>query len=304
MRESCRPHVALTVALCAASILIALLTASCGSGSADREATSPTAANGPVEGNDVTDAARQTGARELVHPDFDLTLDELGDLIADHRGVDTQAVAETPEVFLDLVASALRLPEERLALVDKENGLRAHYVPADLVAATEFPLVVNRRDMLLREVIIPDLVAMSTAARLDGIVLDLSSGYRSYEYQSGLFQRHVDNLGLEQARRESAEPGHSQHQLGTTIDFGSITPAFAETAAGRWLESNAWRFGFSLSYPEGFEEITGYMYESWHFRYLGRSVTELERRFFGGVQQYLLEFLYSERPTLAAEFSE
>jgi D-alanyl-D-alanine carboxypeptidase len=139
---------------------------------------------------------------------------------------------------------------------------------------------------------------MSTRARLDGVVLDLSSGYRSYDYQDALFKRHVRELGLEQATRESAEPGKSQHQLGTTIDFGSITPAFARTDAGRWLSENAWRYGFSLSYPRGFEEITGYMYESWHFRYLGRDATLLEREFFGGIQQTMLVFLDQNRAEL------
>lgn len=273
-------------ALCAVFVAAALTTSSCGGG----------ASTSGEEANDEP-------ARRTVHPEFDLTRDELVELVGRYRGVDADAVSQTPEVFLELLGAALRLPEERLLLVDKAHGLASDYVPDDLVRATEFPLVVNRADVLLRESIMPDLVAMSTAAGIDGVVLDLSSGYRSYEYQAGLFQRHVDNLGLEQARRESAEPGQSQHQLGTTIDFGSITPAFAETDAGRWLASNAWRFGFSLSYPEGMEEITGYMYESWHFRYLGRVVTELERRFFGGVQQYLLEFLDSARPRLAAAFS-
>ena len=277
--------------LVAPAIVVATVLAACG----------PDDQLGDVEA--VTQAESPTVEAEAVHPDFSFTLDELVALMGTARGADTEALQDRPEYFLELVAAALRTPIELLQLVDKEHPLPEDYVPDDLVAATDFPLVVNRSDMLLRAPIMPDLVAMSTAARLDGVVLDLSSGYRSYDYQAGLFERHVADLGLEEARRVSAEPGRSQHQLGTTIDFGSITPAFADTAAGRWLAEHAWRFGFSLSYPDGFEELTGYMYESWHFRYLGRKATTLEREFFGGIQQYMLEFLAENRVTLSRAFT-
>ena len=119
----------------------------------------------------------------------------------------------------------------------------------------------------------------------------MSSAYRSYDYQAGLYNRHVEQLGKAAADRVSARPGHSQHQLGTTIDFGSIAAGYGETPNGRWLAAHAWRFGFSLSYPAGYEEYTGYDYEPWHFRYLGRVGTRLEREFFAGLQQRFLVFL-------------
>lgn len=266
-----------------ATFAVVLLAAGCGP-SADREAS---------VGREAT----------VVHPRFDLTMEDLRILLRDVPGDVRIAALRRPEYFLELIACVLALPEERLILVDKDHGLPMDYEPADLVRAADFPVVVNRADLMLREVVMPDLLAMSTAARLEGLTLDLSSGYRSYEYQAGLFERHVASLGLEQARRESAEPGHSQHQLGTTIDFGSITPAFAATPAGRWLAENAWKFGFSLSYPEGLEELTGYMYESWHFRYLGREATRLEREFFGGVQQHMLVFLSSHRDDLESRLT-
>lgn len=274
-------------------MLVSFLLAACGPDDDFGDAEAATQAEPPAP----------TVEAEAVHPDFTFTSDELVALMDSVRGADTEAVQDRPEYFLELVAAALRTPVELLQLVDKEHPLPEDYVPDDLVTATDFPLVVNRRDMLLRAPIMPDLVAMSIAARLDGVVLDLSSGYRSYNYQAGLFERHVADLGLEEARRVSAEPGRSQHQLGTTIDFGSITPAFADTAAGRWLAEHAWRFGFSLSYPDGFEALTGYMYESWHFRYLGRKATTLEREFFGGIQQHMLEFLADNRAVLSRAFT-
>jgi D-alanyl-D-alanine carboxypeptidase len=111
----------------------------------------------------------------------------------------------------------------------------------------------------------------------------------------------VKTYGQEMADRESARPGASQHQLGTAIDFGSITDAFAETRAGRWLVAHAWEYGFSLSYPQGYEGITGYRYESWHYRFITKAGVLLQRRYFGDVQQYLLEFLDANRAALEAK---
>jgi D-alanyl-D-alanine carboxypeptidase len=101
----------------------------------------------------------------------------------------------------------------------------------------------------------------------------------------------VKELGRPQAEMLSAMPGHSQHQLGEAIDFGSITDAFAQTKASRWLSANARRFGFSLSFPKGMTDVTGYGWESWHYRYIGKAAAALEGQYFGGVQQYLMLFL-------------
>ena len=248
------------------------------------------------------DAAAQDagGPEEPVHPAFDITQEELEGQIrraaAELRppfGVAyAPAILARPEYFLELMKQSFAEPPVFFRLVDKEHALPADYVPEDLVDLNRYRdrLVLNRGDLSLRAVILPDLFAMVEAARLDGITLDLSSTYRSYDYQAGLFQRHVDNLGLDEAERVSARPGTSQHQLGTTVDFGSITPAFADTPAGRWVAENAGEFGFSLSYPDGYEALTGYSYEPWHFRYISRVGTEIEAQFFGGLQQHFLEF--------------
>jgi len=101
------------------------------------------------------------------------------------------------------------------------------------------------------------------------------SAYRSYAEQERTFAYWVDVLGEAEARRVSAEPGHSEHQLGTAADLTTadvgydLTEAFAETPAGRWLAENAYRYGFALSYPVGAEPVTGYAYEPWHYRYIG-----------------------------------
>ena len=84
------------------------------------------------------------------------------------------------------------------------------------------------------------------------------------------------------------------------MDFGSITDAFAATKAGRWLAAHAEEYGFSLSFPKGYEEVTGYRYESWHYRYITRPAAKLQKEYFDDIQQYLLEFLHDNRALLEA----
>jgi D-alanyl-D-alanine carboxypeptidase len=101
------------------------------------------------------------------------------------------------------------------------------------------------------------------------------SAYRSYAEQERTFAYWVSVLGETEARRVSAEAGHSEHQLGTAVDLTNadvgydLTEAFGDTPGGRWLVENAHRYGFALSYPAGSEGITGYASEPWHYRYVG-----------------------------------
>ena len=179
--------------------------------------------------------------------------------------------------------------------MDKAVALPENYVPDDLVVlADAIPgLSVKKASppLQLRRLALPALQAMVQAARESGIELPISSAYRSYQYQVGLFERYVRESGLAQAERFSARAGHSQHQLGLAIDFGSITVEFADTPAGRWMFAHAAEFGFSLSYPEGQEQETGYMYEPWHYRYIGRAACQLQKVFFADSQQAMLVFL-------------
>ena len=229
-------------------------------------------------------------------PDFSLSRDELARFAADNADPETgKAIMARSAEFLLLMREILKEPEELFLIADKKRALPEDYEPEDLVALTEFPLTLNRKDLSLRALIIPDLLAMDQAARNEGRVLVYSSSYRSYDYQKQVYQRHVDQMGQEAADRVSARPGTSQHQLGTTVDFGSITDAFAETPEGRWLKENAWRFGFSLSYPKGYEDLTGYAWESWHYRYIGRPAARMTELFFGGIQHNFLYFLDAHR---------
>lgn len=182
---------------------------------------------------------------------------------------------------------------QQFFLIDKKHKSEPeNYEPGDLV-----PLVKNnyynisRNDLQLRSYVQDALVEMAKAARQDGITLLVSSTYRSWEYQKNLFQKWVRIDGLEEAERESAREGTSQHQLGFAIDFGSIDDSFIQTSQGKWLDSHSEEYGWSLSFPQGYEDITGYRWECWHYRYIGIPACKLQNKWFNDIQQYMLEFI-------------
>jgi D-alanyl-D-alanine carboxypeptidase len=201
------------------------------------------------------------------------------------------AAAASPVFMADLLA-CLEGDRYLRALVDKQHSLPVGYAPSDLIALTEGSYRVSRSGLTLRRVAAASLDEMAKAARADEVVLVASSAYRSYDYQVQVYDRNVREMGQEAADRESARPGHSQHQTGLVVDFGSIDDSFAATAAGRWMAANASRFGWSLSYPNGYENVTGYRWESWHHRYLGKNLTAFIDNYFDGIQQYALRFLH------------
>ena len=108
----------------------------------------------------------------------------------------------------------------------------------------------------------------------DGIEINFMSGFRSYEEQMEVYANWNEVYPDGQADRVSARPGHSEHQLGLAIDVNSIEFTFADTPEGLWLAENCWKYGFVIRYREGTEHITGYMYEPWHIRYLGKELAE------------------------------
>ena len=198
-----------------------------------------------------------------------------------------------PERFADLARAAREAAAadaRLLARVDKESPLPADYEPGDLVSLSDYPFALSRRDLRLRKPAAEAAREMDAAAKAVGVTLVFSSAYRSYAYQAEVYARHVRDLGQAGADRVSARPGHSQHQLGTVVDLGSIDNSFAESSAGKWMAENAARFGFSLSYPKGAEALTGYDWESWHFRFIGKDAAALEKEFFGP-QHWMLVFL-------------
>lgn len=174
--------------------------------------------------------------------------------------------------------TALSSPDDwPYTLLDTLYKLPPSYAPDDLIPVTEAG--VGTDAMKIRELVLPDLQALLAEAEAAGVALEVQSAYRSYEYQASTFASWVAQDGLEAALRSSARPGHSEHQLGTALDFRSADgptawdlPDWGATPEGAWLADNAPRFGFVMSYPPGQEAVTCYIYEPWHFRYLGREV--------------------------------
>lgn len=237
-----------------------------------------------------------------LHPAFTLTTDDLERLLGRVPEGPAKAIRANPHGFLAHLDEVLEAPADLTILVDKDNPLPENYAPADLVDLDELAgeLVLSRAGHRLRHTATEALRQMSAEAGAAGVTLMVSSAYRSYAYQADVYARWVAQLGRAMADRVSARPGMSQHQLGTAVDFGCICREFADQPAGIWLAENAYRFGYSLSYPEDYEHITGYLYEPWHWRYVGRAAAALEHEYFGGIQQYMLEFLARNRAALSA----
>lgn len=181
-----------------------------------------------------------------------------------------------------------------LTLVDKQTPLPGGYVPKNLVPLkTNADFSVSRSDLSLRPEAEQALHVLGAAAGKDGIKLLASSTYRSYAYQKTVYEKWVKIDGQEEADRESARPGTSQHQLGTAVDFGSISDDFAATPMGKWMYAHAEEYGWSLSFPQGYEDATGYRWECWHFRYIGKAACMFQKKYFNNVQQFMIEFIHA-----------
>lgn len=159
-------------------------------------------------------------------------------------------------------------------LVDTILSIPESYVPPDLtkVSAAGLP-----GTFYVRAVAIPDLAELAAAAKAAGNPVGVESAYRSYATQKTTFAYWVSLSGYTAALLYSARPGHSEHQLGLTIDFKTAAgstpwdgPDWGQSPAGSWLGGHAWEYGFVLSYPKGQQAKTCYSYEPWHFRYVGR----------------------------------
>lgn len=161
-------------------------------------------------------------------------------------------------------------------LVNRTHPLEPSYVPNDLRPVNiPFAYIGDDFRNYLREPAANALEAMFKDARNMGLNLIGVSGYRSYDRQNKIYEQNLAVKGEQQTNLYSAKPGQSEHQTGLAIDistpsiFSSLTTDFENTPEGMWLRDNASRYGFILRYPAGKEDITGYAYEPWHFRYVG-----------------------------------
>ena len=168
-------------------------------------------------------------------------------------------------------------------LVDRSHTLPPDYAPNDLVTLSEYKVpTLGSAEMLLRREAAGHLRRLVKAAAADGEELVVASAYRSYANQQTSYARLTSIYGTD-AGEMSARPGHSQHQLGTAVDFTNAAASFeiwdyfGDTSASLWLRDHAREHGFVLAYPRSKEAETGYQWEPWHYRYVGaRNVERLE----------------------------
>ena len=165
-------------------------------------------------------------------------------------------------------------PSEMSMLVNKTWYLDQNYVPPNL---TELSVQCGSPGARLSKEAADAMEEWAAAGRQLGLAFYAISAYRPYDAQKTLYDNYVLSHGQEQADRESARPGFSEHQTGLTCDVtatGEESKDFSETSAFIWASANCADYGWILRYPEGKEDITGYEYESWHYRYLGKDLAQ------------------------------
>lgn len=165
------------------------------------------------------------------------------------------------------------------ALVNKHHALEPEdFEPEDL---TELEVPQQYGGQRLREEAAATLEELVAAAANDEVELWVTTAYRNYEHQQGLYKQQIAAVGQDAADELVARPGYSEHQTGLAVDMSfdgnqdcKLHACFAETPQGQWLAENAHEFGFIIRYPDGTDDITGYSYEPWHLRYVGEPTAE------------------------------
>ena len=211
-----------------------------------------------------------------------LEVEESLDNISNDDNLDSKENIDLDEETAKVV-SVVKENEDNLAvLCNKEVMLGENYAPDDLIVPN-VPLTypASYEQSHLREEAGRKLEAMFADAKKEGLeTLYLVSGYRSYKYQYEIFNNSIKNRGREHTEKYMAKPGHSEHQTGLTADISTqsmgfgLEESFENTKEGQWLAQNAHKYGYILRYPRERVETTGYAYEPWHFRYVGKDISE------------------------------
>lgn len=164
-------------------------------------------------------------------------------------------------------------------IVNKKRLLPAGYAPAELVVpSVPLRLAASAEQMHVSQQIVTPIQELFAGAKQAGFVLQIDSGYRSYAYQQQLYGSYAAKDGQAAADTYSARPGASEHQTGLALDVAAtdnkcqLSQCFGQTPVGLWLAAHAHEYGFVIRYLQGKEAITGYQYEPWHLRYVGKDL--------------------------------
>ncbi len=175
-------------------------------------------------------------------------------------------------------------------LANKYRKLSESYVPLDLVKIPE-EYSLNGEQFMSREAEEAFVRMVEDAAKED-LTMKARSSYRTYQQQEDLYNQYVSSYGAKRADEIAARPGFSEHQTGLVIDIAeSNTSVFANTDEYQWLQKHAHEYGFILRYPKGKEKITGYSYESWHYRYVGVEIATYMKQNDLTFDEYYMMFL-------------
>jgi zinc D-Ala-D-Ala carboxypeptidase len=201
---------------------------------------------------------------------------------------DNEAEFALEEKFFNIVKEqngrlVIQNPDNILTLVNKFQGLPESYKPSDLmIPNVQFSF--GKEDIpksYLRKEAALALEEMFQATEKEQIVLFAVSGYRSFKNQQAIFNLEIQKWGEQKAKQAVALAGHSEHQTGLAMDITSksvnlqLCEEFGQTKEGKWVAENAHKFGFIIRYPKGKEYITGYQYEPWHIRYVGKEAAKV-----------------------------
>lgn len=195
----------------------------------------------------------------------------------ENKNTGQQQTNTTPPAGFDKTKYSTTDPASLWVIVNKQHPLSpTSYIPTDLlVPGVKLRLSGSEEQMQIRAVVEQPMKDMFNDAQTTGFTLSLGSGYRSYNLQKQFYNGYVSKDGQASADRLSARPGHSEHQSGLSFDVEitdmkcHLEKCLGETADGKWIAANAYKYGFIIRYPEGKEDITGYDYEPWHLRYVG-----------------------------------
>ena len=196
--------------------------------------------------------------------------------------------------FYEKTISSKYLNKEYI-LVNKYYYVGEKYVPENLES---LPLSYSRSGMKLTSVAKSALEELINAAKKDNMTILVTSSYRSYEYQVKLYNQYAEENSKEEADTYSARPGYSEHQTGLAVDIHNgkkVYTDFESTEEFNWMQENAYKYGFILRFPKDKVNETGYIYESWHYRYVGKDIAKYIHKNNISFEEYYAQFIENKK---------
>jgi D-alanyl-D-alanine carboxypeptidase len=207
-----------------------------------------------------------------------------GILVSNHQDHSPNAAVKKQQAIQEALGFnknqfSLSDPNSPWIIVNKKRPLPDNFVPTDLrVPSVALRLPGGTEQTHVNGTVVKPLEELFGAAKAENVDFMLASGYRSAAYQTTLYAGYVAQDGQTQADAFSARPGYSEHQTGLAADIDNadkkceLEACFGLSSGGIWLAANAYKYGFTIRYPENKTAITGYQYEPWHIRYVGKDL--------------------------------